>query len=284
MPIIPYLGGNGTLTVRVVNPLVSQAIANTTIFIFARAKNLDVQAPDNLIPWYNEGGDPINLNFYSDLFLQGAVGDDTEEESSHALVPYAGHIPSDMLYFGEKIQSVRALMQKPCRLQRLISSDLFQLPQLRIGPDIAASTDALTYAYYYSQLFTGIAASERFKVFSATTNDYFVSFSRGVNADGTLTTFPTNYFPQMATYSWVGPQKGHEGSIPYYNPRKYLVPNTKETSPRSVSQIQYDRTVSVHVETFYSLGPDIRAVCFIQVPAIYTRTAPGPCSFGPWGN
>jgi hypothetical protein len=281
MAIIPYGAGNGTLVIRVVNSLVSQAVANTRIFVLARARNLDVQCVNQEIPWI-EGISTVRKDFYSEIILQGGALGDDEDAGEHAvsLVPFAGELPSDQLYFGERIQSVRALMQKPTRL---LTSNLgvAKWPQLQLTPMTILSPYGMTFAGYYSSMFTGIAASERFKFFPNTSGagNYFIGMNRLPNLDKSTLADDPKLVPTMAPVTYTGPQKGAEFILPYYTPLKYVTPRlgTSAVDGGSLTPDGYSRMFvapkpQAFNEFYYSFGPDIRGTCFKQVPLIGFRS------------
>jgi len=196
------------------------------------------------------------------------------------LVPKATEYPADSLLFGERIRSVRALLQKPSKIGTAAFSFgtqfeaipyLFQNPGTVIGPSNYYAP--WTWVGYYKNLFTGLAASERIKIFPL--YDCWLGASRFSVVSNLAVTSSVS---TMAPITFCGANKGAEFNIPYYYNKKYYpcrinrdvtsvngLPITKVVVDSHLLADPGDRNNTV---TYYSLGPDIRATCFRQVPTV----------------
>ncbi|APG76773.1 hypothetical protein [Beihai picorna-like virus 57] len=278
VPIVPYgVAANGFLVFRIINPLTAQSIAtSTTVTIFARAKNMDFTVPrDTLL--YTDGVDPVEQDISTTLVLQGALGDDggVKEEPPFPLVPPSGPFPGDSLYFGESIQSVRALLQKPSRLPEILvaGQEILRSPYL---PPVDGNDTVWTWQGHYAPLFLGLAYSERYKIYPK--NDSWIGMSRTTYSAAAPATTST-----LAPMTFCGPNFGAEFNIPYYTPEKFRLTRDLDAPAYGDSVVRlnvYGRSATaVAVVPYYSYGPDIRATCFRQVPAVSFRTA---ISVAPW--
>lgn len=268
---------NGQISIRVVNPLVCTADTSPVrFFIFARAKNMSFGVPRDSLRYIVNTADGLDdIDIRTRVKYQGALGDeDTTGPVKAVLTPPSGPFPGAELFFGEDFQSCRALMQKPSMLDYLVVSGnpmTFNFKQL-MGPPNSVNTVIWTYAGWFSALFTGVACSERFKLFSETE-----AWFGGARVN-TPSFTAVSYTPTMAPMSFVGANRGMEISIPYYRPLKYLL--TRDIAlpvpGEPVSSLRIYRDSASPEPTravlYYSFGPDIRVTCFRQVPTVSFRT------------
>jgi len=287
MPIVPVGETNGFLHILVVNPLVAQATpANVEITVFARCKNMDFGMPRDEFPYVaSDGVNPVSKPLQSGIYFQGAIGDDDgdDPETKVVLVSPSGPFPGDKLFFGEKIESFRALLQKPSLALTELMSPHPGTPILYPSPPPVATPneeDLLTYANYYAAPFVGIAASERYKIFCNTSEAYiFVSkrcqTGRGNNEIITPTLTPVSFF---------GGNRGTEVTVPYYSPKKYEVLASEYlVGPGQNYVVIKNQTIS-HPDGFlvtvmHSFGPDIRIGAFRQIPTIRFISGSKPVKF-----
>lgn len=282
---------NGSVHIRVINPLVSQSsAASVDVLVFARAgKNMEFSVPRSSFTAYNTLSTVQQTCQFEDLnILQGALGDDgAEEKEVHELVPSSGDYPSDALLFGERIASVRALMQKPCRLAYQGNWGPGVNPYSPVAPmgpvswdnPLSAINDPFarqtTFVSHYRVLFTGVAASERFKLF--TQGDMWVGVAP-VNLEPSLIDFHANVaaslpirLSTLAPVTFAGPQRGAEFNVPYYQTEKFLFGRRNYQIGsfyryNAVFGYTNDPTVPLEVAVYHCFGPDIRLTCFRQVP------------------
>lgn len=274
---------NGRLIMRVINPLQSQDATSPVIgTVFARAKsNMQFAVPRNQAVIPIEFPTSISLNNFR---YQGADGDDDNHESATVvLVQESGDYPSDQMLFGERIDSVRALLQKPsliCRRPIYTSTDLCLLPQLGPLPyqtPVGQLEPFWTYAGWYRVAFTGFATSERVKlVMSGETNaDYLFAAPYVPCVDGDPP-FP-GYMPSVAPFTFKCAQRGGEFVIPYYTPRKYMLGRAQGNSQDAFTRdiVVFSGPAEITATTLFmptsmwhSFGPDIRVVGFRQIPTI----------------
>lgn len=269
--IVPFNSTNGQLRIKVVNPLCSPGNAPLTVLVFARAgKNMDFAKPRDFI--FAAGNQPYQTSMPS-LQLQGALGDGDStagEPKFIELVPSSGNFPGNSLFFGERVASARAMMQKPCRLYYDGAPSGRFSSNSRIT-SVGSSLDTWTYQKHYSAMLVGLATSERYKLIdSSNSNRVAGAFCQDVYASlenvGTL-----------APLTSTGANKGAEFNIPWYHPSKYSsyygmnVSNVPEIcffvgSGQGVSYVQ-------ETGTWYScFGPDIRSAGFYMPPRVKFAT------------
>lgn len=285
MAIFPVGSTNGFLFFRVVNPLVAQTTtADTRVFVFARTNALEIAMPrDNI---NGVIGDTFSLR--SDLVLQGkgASGDDLDRETgvSNVLVPDPGAYPGMELHWGEKVTSVRALMQKPSQIETIeFSGDNnlanFVMPRYYMIPgqfsDVVGLTPYFTWMGYYRALFYGISGSERFKLFP----DRFC----WLGVSRTFTANSDTFVPTLAPMSYSGPHNGYEVVVPFYYPRKFLPAYSNIETPGGVGIKTFisivglpSATINTKVVPYVSAGPDISVTSFRQVPLLTLDNNPDP--------
>jgi len=220
---------------------------------------------------------PQNYILRSDAYLQGrsgAIGDEDQlDEVSTELVASSDSYPSDSLLFGEKVCSVRELLQKPSQVFEMIinnGSELYQV--LGYSPTITNNLP-WTWTGHYKNLFLGLAASERFKFFPKT--DSWI----GANRINITSTTALNYHPStMAPMTFCGPNKGMEVNIPFYYPKKFVITrgNYSHTGIYTKIDAFLPDPNPVQIVPYHSLGPDIRATCFRQVPRLAFRNFANP--------
>ena len=271
VPIVHLGATNGTLACRVVNPLVAQSdTANTRIFVFARAKNVQFAHPRDQFDYVSaDGTTPVNVKFIDGVEVyQGAtIGDVSPSVDTIDLVPSSGPFPGDDLYYGEVVSSARALMQKPSKLitatpdgNGLVFPIVATLPGESQRPD-------WTWHNWYASLFVGLAASMRLKVFP--------------NRDCWLGAAPVvgqahrdkSVVPTLAPMTFCGVNKGAEFTLPYYHPEKFVSPCRTTDSQFSdqrgrfnILRVQGDEgQYDAQLVVYQSLGADIRASRFRQV-------------------
>jgi hypothetical protein len=295
--IVPYASAcNGFLEVKVVNPLQAQTATTTVnIGVFARSKGMEFYGPRDNFPFHDGAGNPVDVDLSSQVVLQcgrcpldddessvsstdssdfmeyqGALGDEAGAcvPVEHILVPSPGDFPADRLYFGEKFESVRALMQKPCFYYTnaaLTMSNPSNFPIL-LGVD---PNRRWTWYTHYSLLTVGLAASERWKVLAHLPTDW-IAISKCYS-------FVNNSNPGvMAPVCCPGDGKGVEVNVPYSCPRKYIPTNGYGRSGGGTVIAVGPASPGVNTSAlmYHCLGPDIRATGFRQVPTVAYRATP----------
>lgn len=289
--IINQGAANGTLCFRVVNPLVSQSTTATVdILVFHRAcANMQFAVPTSAMS-YADIAVPANPPKTSDMLsafkLQGgALGDeDNHEFVHHQLVSESGDYPADDVLFGERISSVRSLMQKPSRLyvtggtplnDTEVANFMGPLPTWTDGTNPNIFDSRFTFAGFYRALFVGIAASERYKFFPK--KDCMIGAAPDFETPAVAF---TQFMSNLAATSFVGANMGYEVTLPFYYNNKFIAGNEsyKATDAR-VNKIYVSiakgETVVPEVAVYYSFGPDIRITRFRQVPKVIFTNHPG---------
>lgn len=262
---------NGTFVLRVVNPLQSQnAAASVVGHVFARAgKNMDFQVPRDRIS-ATDGLSVVTYPF-SSIKLQGASGDeDTVEDVTHVLMPSSGAFPSDSVLFGETVNSVRALMQKPCLIILPITYNSIPVEPLGPFPNGAENIQGTTYAGYYRSLFHGVAASLRYKLIFPV-GDGGVFPVAAVTKNG-LVIGDARAMPTQLSATYKGSTGGYEINLPYYQRWKFVDGCSNESDmgslfPRityNIAALNDGNEVCMRAAVFFSFGPDIRLTMFRQ--------------------
>lgn len=273
---------NGSLRVRVINPLVSQsATASVQVLIFARAgKNMDFAMPSVSIAYPDSEG-YVYTNLYNGLVtMQGALGDDgSPEDTTFPLVPSSGSYPGSEILWGENVSSVRSLMQKPSRIwygsDVLQPQGSFNVPPLGVLANSALGSTNLksvfNWAGWYRVMFTGIAASERYKMLPRNT-----CFLGAAPATTQFSHTKNSTVSMLAPMTFCGANRGAEFLLPYYEAVKFLFGRrayTLTTTDR-YNVLYFEPANSIdddpqpEVVLYHSFGPDIRVTCFRQVPKV----------------
>jgi hypothetical protein len=296
LTIVPQGYCNGQLAIRIVNPLTSQnETASVDILVFHRAgSNMDFAVPRNTVqyPVGEEGYLPTEISRGIWTLQGGALGDDDNHEfKNHVLVASSGTYPADELLFGEKISSVRALMQKPSRVfwKEPVTLESVIIPFMGTTPSgddnrTGALTNHFTFDGYYRVLFVGVAASERWKFIPK--NDCYIGacgisvFVVGDDDTPQNATVTSN----MAPMTFCGANRGTEITIPYYYYKKFF-PGPR-SSPVAETLVDRNNQFSFapvaggavdEIAIYHSFGPDLRVTNFRQVPKVqFTQTGLGP--------
>jgi hypothetical protein len=278
--ISPLGTANGFITLRVINPLMSQsALAGTKVFVFARAaSDMDFQMPRDTVLYQNDADELQDFVLSTQTVLQaGALGDDLMvSEVVSVLVPSPAPYPGLELLWGEKISSIRALLQKPSKLQVLNSDGgSVAFPPFTFTPGVVGAdygSDPLwTYAGYYRAPFLGIASSEVFKIFPK--EECWIGMFKSTKHLGGATCAQQGLTGTLAPMTFCGPNKGGEFRLPYYSNKKYYPGNGNQAFAAaglnsSFLVAETSAGAGVRFIPYYSLGPDIRATCFRQVPKV----------------
>lgn len=238
-------GANGMVSITVANPLTSPvSTASTQIFVFARGcANMEFAVPRQVLrPTMSDGSLGAARDFATGFILQmsseGAIGNDVAVMKSFNLVPGTS-APIKDLCSGERFDSVRGLVQKfsqDLRIQRAVALttatesvinhfpsypniNQFQdvVPQ---APDIT-NTQYFTWCGYYSAMFTGVAASTRYKIVNNSGLDTAIGLSHksacyGVNYNVSTTISSVNPLWSISN------SEGVEITVPYYYNRKFF--------------------------------------------------------------
>jgi hypothetical protein len=267
---------NGEIAFRVVNPLTAPNVTtSTSIFIFAAAdEDMKFGVPKHLDFSY-DGTTPEVGPFVSTYVAQaGNLGDEPTDVQVLTLVPKAEPYPLKDVLWGEEIDSVRALMQKPSQVFCIQTEAIQELITLRRRqlvahfPPTPSSFQASSYssstgsginfaffnwAGWYKCLFVGIAGGSRYKLINSATgspslqklSDPSVTYGvsnylpkNGAAAPG-FGMFPTTLAPYWAT--WNG--EGYEATVPYYGDKKYELGRFSpllQTTPNIALQVDAD--------------------------------------------
>lgn len=271
--IVPVGTTNGQFVLRVVNPLQSQnSTASVTITVFARAKaNMEFAVPRTVINVTTTGGQQL-VPLNDSIQYQGASGDeDAHEAQVQALVADSADYPADEILFGEKIESVRPLLQKFSKIYSAIPTannlKIAIFGENRYSFDLALYP--WTFAMHYRNLYQGLAASERYKFITG--GDMWIG---GQSYGGELS-INTQYVNDVSPMTFCGQNRGAEIVIPYYSPAKFywaaLYPhgNTSQYKTNILWMFGVDGKVpTVPVTIYHAFGSDIRVTCFRQVPQV----------------
>lgn len=278
--IVPLGACNGRLFFSVVNPLTSQnAASSVNVLVFARAgKNMDFVLPRGTLPMYNSTLlEYTNIYGANTITYQGASGDEeTGVDPMVDLVPSSGEYASDMILFGEKCRSVRALLQKPSFFFNTTQGNttFLAVDHGNLVVNQASEQSSLIFSTHYAKLFMGIAGSFRYKLLDGATNNLYAAYTTGPGLSGTG--MPISLSP-MSSFQ-TGPYGGAEFKIPYFCNKKYL--NTRGSglyisaysAPQCDVLVHTPLTGSATTAAFPRLmgswGPDVRPGCFAWIPTL----------------
>lgn len=252
---------NGLLNIDVLNPLLSQtAVSSITMSLFARAKNMDFQRPIEVVSSVNGGG-ITSSDLTVDVTFQGKT-------RYVDFIPSAEE-PTDKLYWGERILSMRAMMQKPTRITAQAALSGVNIPCPAPLPNGGSSY--FTHASHLTAPFVGVASSERYKVFidGLTGGPPLVAFTKTTTGERLITQIPNLATVQSASNGCA------EASLPYYTPRGYVFPRNNgfaSTGNPDFARLSLVRGTADWA-IYYSYGPDIRIAEFKTIPAITFASA-----------
>lgn len=279
MAIVPFADStNGNIQIQVVNPLISQSSSSTaTVLIFARAaQNMDFFLPRDKLQWLDSSLQPAAFDIRSQVTLQaGALGDETGQNQVVKLVPPSAPFPGDELFSGEKIMSLRALLQKPSLSLRYNVQEVttYRWQERMINKLNVPAFQFFTYQGFYAAPFVGLACSERVKMIPQT-NGFFGASRGEMSAPLPLTT------NTLAPMTFTGMNRGSEFQIPYYYPEKFVRTFVQPEGTGSLDLWSYNTTSQLpngsfpSYQVYYSYGDDIRATCFRQLPIVSFRDEP----------
>ncbi len=285
LSIVPVGATNGQIYFRVVTPLVSPNPDATSvdILVFSKASsNMEFAVPAKFKTYLDNPGTGLaEYDMQTRVFLQATTGDEDSHQSTAVdLVSPSGDYPMEDLLFGERIESVRALMQKPSRWTRKnkVGASNYtvqyakQLGPMPIDPAIIDLGGNWTWQGYLRPLFTGIATSERFKFLSDTPGSFFTATPYQKPNLG-LTQYAGTEPNTLAPWSCVGVTSGYEVQVPYYSPVKYVLAYDKDVN--GSFDIGHDNELAVSTLTgaswayYHSYAEDIRVTNFRQVPGVF---------------
>lgn len=278
--IQPVGTANGSIQIRVVNPLRSQnPVDELNVCVFVRFKNVQFAVPRTTFAWPNAANDGLVYNAWEDaVALQGrATGDDADTDPvlSFDLVPGSGPYPITEVVAGEDIRSLRALAQRPSRL--------ITAPQNTtvLVPGVSAFTTGVTVRVTTASLamspFVLGAASERIKVFPQ--KDTWVGCK---SYDSRTTLDDLASISAHMPMTFTGPQRGAEFVLPYYFPargrswRCFGTPTNAQLQAMERVAVLQVEGLAPEFRAYYSLGDDIRVGGFMRLPAfVCQRTTLG---------
>lgn len=296
LPIQPTGLTNGQLVFRVINSLQvpnSAASLPVDVLIFARAgANMQFAVPSDEVKFANAANTAlIDYTLRTQVQLQGgALGDEGSMLTDKVvLVDSSGEYPADELLFGENICSIRALLQKFSQVGGFTTASelntFIAFPPLGLfpGQSPVASTALAknlvcgwTWQRWFGPCFLGLATSERFKIASTLAGVYFgvQHHYRPLPIDSAIPDMINTINPLTS----VGAQFGVEFTMPWYSPVKFLLPFEKVVPEDNIM----NRVVTIHRPTnsgpacllFHAYGPDVRVVCFRQLPRVVLSHAP----------
>lgn len=255
---LPY--HNGYFSIQVVNSLEGpEASLDTQIFVFAACdKDMEFAALRNTVPAVDATGTGATVHQFQESveFQAGAMGDAGCVDTEIDLVPVSTYDCVGTVS-GEKIDSVRSLMQIPCQNQFTYSGaptdayntlyvshfqvGMFNTQRNSVEPRKTDLAVTFNFVGYYKNFFHGVAGSTRYKSVGAcevTTStgtvltslaDVYVSYALSYLQPGRYT-FPSLVSPLFRTGNSFD---GCEVVIPWYFNRRYELScvNNEMTAP-----------------------------------------------------
>lgn len=293
--IVPVGLTNGQLVFRVINPLqVPNASSSlpVDVLIFARAgANMQFAVPCDETKFANAANTAlVDYQLRTQVQLQGgALGDESSMTTDRVvLVESSGSYPAEDLLFGEEICSIRALFQKFSLLGSFTGATevntFVAFPPLGLFPGQSPTMTGTpskplvcgwTWQRWFSPCFLGIATSERFKVAGGSSGYMGIQHHfRPLLGDSAIPDQVNTINPITTT----GQQGGAEWTVPWYTPVKFLLPFEKVVPEdnimnRVLTFFKASATASTHI-VFHAYGPDVRVVCFRQLPRVVLSHLP----------
>jgi hypothetical protein len=289
---------NGFIYFRVVSQL--QAVGGTapiTCVLMARVTDdFEFGMPKTTDKFLSDSGSTTAAG-YAYTFQGKNVGDeeDGQDDEIFDLVPNSGPYPCLAIHIGEKISSVRALMQK---------FSLIDIPSLSSAQitgvynpsypspatygtagtvwfDGAAATQApWTWTGYYSVMFTGRRGSQRYKVTSAGPTITSIGMLSDFAQNHTLITNTSRAFTtsiQNVGSASIAIQNtntgGAEFTVPYYDSRLWRSCVYPDIVTSGSTRVDYMVSPS-STGTFYvyvAAGPDTTMIRFRRTPGLITH-------------
>jgi len=294
--IVPVGLTNGQLVFRVINALQvpnSASALPVDVLVFARAgANMQFAVPCDETKFANASNTAlVDYQLRTQVQLQGgALGDEGSMITDRVeLVESSGSYPAADLLFGEEICSIRALFQKFSLIGGFQSASTEQnlwiaFPPLGLFPGQSptfstAPTKNLvcgwTWQRWFGPCFLGIACSERFKIPGSQAGIVGVQHHfRPLLGDSAVPDQLNTVSPLTSS----GAQNGVEFTMPWYTPVKFLLPFEKVVPEDNIM----NRVISFHRSTpsgttgviYHAYGPDVRVVCFRQLPRVVLSHLP----------
>lgn len=301
--VVSSTNANGIIRITVVNPLICNvSTANTSVHVFARAcGDMQFSVPRQVFkPLMDDGSLGSITDFKTGFICQakGTIGDtDSIEANNYSLVPSGAPYPLRDVCFGEDIRSVRALMQKFSHdkyISKMVTEvqpvNVHYLAHLRMAPiasqylqyrSVTDDGPDFTWMGYYMIMYTGVAASVRYKIIN--TGD--TAMGMGVSAQDELGGSSSASIGTLNHVNLTDANSGFEVSVPYYYRKKYITPTQLYTASNvylgtkpgrndlfAVVSKRGDDDSAKSVAAYSALGPDIRLGMFCSTKAIKTAT------------
>lgn len=266
---------NGYLSLQVVNSLEGpEASLDTQIFIFAACDpDLEFAVPRTNIPMTNDAGTIWSQPNFNDRirFQAGAMGDSGCVDMEYDLVPKNAYNVSGTCS-GERIESVRALMQIPSQNAFAYTSpattpyNTLFLPHFQLGMFNGQTTGyipenfsgiSFNWTGFYKCFFHAISGSARYKLAGSadllsdsgailsSTYDVFVSHQTKYLGFHPTIDWPSTVSPMFRVSTGFD---GAEVVVPWYNNLRYELPSIKRSTggarPNRFDDQRYD---SIHI-------------------------------------
>jgi hypothetical protein len=279
-PILPVGDANGTIQVRVVNPLVSpNPVDSLRVVIFARFKNVQFSVPRAIVMWPDDE-EVLRPKRWEQVELQGKVpGDDQSAPAVPVeLIAPSGLYPVVDVVAGEDIRSMRALAQRPSQIDWTGIGSTWPSTVVIPPGGVAHFSDfssgyRLTAAGIAMSPFIFAAASEKVKVIP--TQEGYASFWSAKTDHPGYPIVEITTEPAAAPRTWMGPNRGAEFVIPHYFPhrgRNFRVTgdNPSLAAMRKVVAGRVENALGdrVPARVYYSLGDDLRVGPFTRFPVL----------------
>lgn len=235
---------NGGLLFKVINRLTAPVdTAPAYIRVYAKAEPDMRFGVPKTHDWGVAEGVLAAYPFFFTWVPQGAVGDEDVEEEDTVLVPTGGEYPVSDLLWGEDIVSVRALVQKPCRVwsamdpnNQIRLHDQYQFANFiehfptMFNPWFGSTMVAVptfNFGGYYRLLYVGCAGSVRWKIMNTgTAGGRFITISAAPDFSRLLQTNATDITAMMANPAtpemMTKACEAHEVLVPYYHNAKFI--------------------------------------------------------------
>lgn len=290
---------NGFMRVRCIVPITGSVCGQVVqVHVFAAAKgNMEFMQPTDSMSFVREVTDRVHgfdvvttPSFQSGLHDTSTLGADGQSVQRYTLVPLSGDYPLDKILSGERVKSVRALMEKPCLYTITSTGPVPDPPEFEPGygrwvlpHTLQTNGYSIDYLAFFGQCFFSFAGSIRYKlqvykkgrslIGGSATDDYrivpWISKRRSTLRDTSIPIAEINPIDSDAMYT-------AEYTVPFYSDSVYV--RTTAPIPGNFANedvLLWDKTdmsgadyMRVRARLWRSITEDAR-ICFYLGPPVF---------------
>jgi len=254
---------NGYLRVRAITPITGSVCGqNIEVLVFqAAAPNLEFGLATETFIMEGAVKEWVRDCDIEVIYQSGTIGAAGQSMTSLELVPSTGMYPIVENLMGEKIESYRALMQKPSILQSSVATITSNIENHNFGPhQIDFGPNASNWFSYFGTVFLGFAGSIREKWIIDTLSSGSVSLTKVPVIQNTWAasgTCPLGQVNPTVTPSSIAV----ETLVPYQN-NELFIPAYTDGNMSITTVVQSTGTFNLIAARYYSGGPDMRLTMY----------------------